>query len=441
VTTLRIRRRQGAILPCEVRVPGSKSIANRALVCAHLANTPSRLGNVPAGDDVRLLSSSLREFGTTVTTEGDWTGIEPRSSTTNPSRAAPDARSVDAGLGGTTARFLLALAAATEGTTEVRAGRRLLERPMQPLLEALEHLGAVVDRAPGSGVLARITGGELTGGEVSVSTAESSQFTSALMMIGPTTTRGLRIRFDGEVVSRSYLTMTAAVMRAFGADVDLHETGADIGPGGYTGATMEVEADWSSAAYPLLAGVLTGREVSVPGLIGESLQGDSRLLGILHDLGCRTDTDRGGTRLLARAGSSFPGLELDLRDQSDLVPALAVALAGAATASHITGIGFIRSKESNRIDDLAREVATAGVTLTPEEDGLIVVPGIGSTSARLDPRDDHRLAMAFPLLTLIGDPAAPGLAVEVQDAECVSKSWPGYWQDMSPFFAVDSLPS
>ena len=442
MTDVRVRRAPHGEGRVVVHVPGSKSIANRALVCGSLATGTTRLDNVPAGDDTRLLLEALRSLG--VPSDPDAGGMR----LTGPAVDGAGGATVDAGLGGTTARFLCALAAVRRGTTVVRGSARLLERPMGPLFEALERLGADVEEGGGGGVLARITGADLVGGSITVSTDVSSQFTSALMMIGPVMRDGLTIELRGEQRSRSYIDMTADVMRAFGASVDAGTEAIVVRPGRYQPQHYTVEADYSSAAFPVVAAALTGRALRVPGVSARSIQGDRRLLSLARQMACEVNVTDEGLLVDPLPDGAYPGFRLDLSNESDLVPPMTLGMLGATSTSSISGVGFIRGKESNRLEDFAAELRRCGLEVAATPDGLEISPTGSVRQVRLDPRDDHRLAMAFALVPLLtgrstdaGTDRASTESVEILRSETVSKSWPGYWSDMAPFIDVESLPS
>lgn len=399
-----------------VRVPGSKSVANRALVCAMLADGESRLSGVPDGDDTSVIIDVLRQSGAVTGGDGDWVVRGRRDC------ALPGI--VDARLAGTSSRFLTAVAALTQSSTVVDGGAPLRARPMADLHEALRSLGADVEPLGETGHLpVAVARGSLRGGEIPVRGDVSSQFLSSLMLIGPLLDGGLVLNVVGELVSRSYVEMTAAVMRDFGATVETNDSTVRVAAGGYVARDYTVEPDFSSAAFPLVVPVLTPGRVRVVGLGRSVMQGDSRILDIVADIGCRVSHD-GDDVIVERGAADLRPVSLVMTDCSDLVPAVAVALSAVRGESRISGVGFIRNKESDRLNDLARELAACGVDVTADDDGLTVTGRRPVDGATVDTHHDHRLAMALSLMSLVL------ASVRVRDADVVSKSWPGYFDDM-----------
>jgi 3-phosphoshikimate 1-carboxyvinyltransferase len=248
----------------------------------------------------------------------------------------------------------------------------------------------------------------------------SSQYITALMLVGPSLPGGLHLRLTTPLVSRSYVGITASVMASFGVGgVVVGDDEVVVPAGRYAPTDYVVEPDASSASYPLAAAAVAGGTVHVPGLTAAALQGDAHFVEVLSDMGCEVVRNASGTTV-TREGP-LRGLDIDMVDMSDLVPTLAVVAAFATTPTTIRGVGFIRAKESDRLGDLCAELRRAGVRATETDDGLVVHPGSPSASV-LHTHHDHRLAMAFALLGLVAD------GVEIDDPGVVSKSWPDYWQ-------------
>jgi 3-phosphoshikimate 1-carboxyvinyltransferase len=254
----------------------------------------------------------------------------------------------------------------------------------------------------------------------------SSQFVTALMLIGPRLERGLRIELSSPLVSSPYVHLTAAVMGQFGGPgVDVTADHVAVGAGGYSGTAFEVEPDATSASYPLSIAAVRGGAVTVTGLTASSLQGDIVILELLESMGC--DVKIGDRSVTVSRPNDQPlrGIDVDLGESSDLVPTIAAIATTASTPTTIRGVGFIRAKESDRLGDLAGELARTGALVAETTDGLHVepVPGgaAGLRGAVLQTHHDHRLAMAFAVLGA----AVDGISVEAP--EVVGKSWPGFW--------------
>jgi len=416
-------------LDAVVNVPGSKSIANRALVCAALANGVSTLGNVPQGDDTAAMLDCLPLLGAGVAVHDD----DPSTISVHGTGGAlrPGPMTLHTRLAGTTSRFVTALCALGVGHYEIDGLPPLRSRPMGPLHDALVALGAGVVPAEAWGhlpvTIAGLAGSADRGDRradsgragVAIRGDISSQYITALMLIAPYLPGGLRIEITTPLVSRPYLAITAAVMNTFGVDgVVIDESSVQVEAGSYRACTYDIEADASSASYPLAAAAICGGTVRVPGLGSDALQGDAGFADVLAAMGCAVSRDSDGTTV-SRTGD-LRGVSIDMADLSDLVPSLAVVAPCATSATGITGVGFIRAKESDRIGDLAAGLRTCGVVVTELDDGLRIEPGFGDCGA-IDTHHDHRLAMAFGVLGL----RLPDM--RVHDPEVVSKSWPDFW--------------
>lgn len=395
-------------------VPGSKSIANRALVCAALAEGRSELTNVPDGDDTEAMLGCLRSLGldaeqhdgrvSIVGSGGEWSA-EPRT--------------LHAALAGTTSRFVTALAALAPGPITVDGHPPLRRRPFAPLHDALVQLGVSVTAGETIGHLPATVQGPPTSGWVRMRGDVSSQYVSALMLIGPYLPGGLELRLTSELVSRPYVELTATVMTWFGAEgVAMGDDLIVVEPGRYRAAAVVVEPDASSASYPLAIAALTGGRITVDGLGTDSLQGDARFADVLSAMGCRVD--RGPDHVTVAGAEELRGIDLDMADISDLVPTVAVVAAFASTPSRIRGVGFIREKESDRLGDLVAELRRAAVDVDETDDGLDIRPS-RPRGARLGTHHDHRLAMAFAVL------GSRAEGTEIEDPDVVTKSWPGFW--------------
>jgi len=421
VSLLRLETARGA-LNSEVVVPGSKSIANRALICAALAGAGSRISNVPDGDDTVAMLNALRDLGVSVEQDGTSVSFASAFDCVN-----SDPINVHAALAGTSSRFLTALGALRKGNTRVDGFDALRQRPMRDLHIALQELGVTVTCELGEHALpVVVNGAHAHGGELRLSSSVSSQFSSAILLIAPYLSDGLVLNIEGKRVSESYVMMTVGVMRAFGADVSIDVQVENllricVQPGSYVATHYSVEPDASSASYPLAAVAICGGEVFIPGMMQESLQGDTGFVSLMEQLGCDAHWVDKGVRLSRDPQAAFEGLRVNLKDMSDLVPTVAAVALFAQGSSTITGVGFIRNKESDRLGDLARELHKCGADVKVLDDGIEISPQ-WLHGAALATHHDHRLAMAFGLVGL----RVPDVLVE--HPEVVSKSWPMYWQ-------------
>jgi 3-phosphoshikimate 1-carboxyvinyltransferase len=397
-----------------VDVPGSKSIANRALICAALADGASTLLNLPDGDDTEAMLTCLELLGIGIGRD------QPATVIGGGGELRPGPIQLQTRLAGTTSRFITALAALGPGPYVIDGEPALRSRPMAPLHDALSTLGAAVQAEERSGHLPVTVSGPLrTVDRLEVRGDISSQFLTALMLIGPYIEGGLRITVTTPLVSRPYLQITKAVMGAFGHDdVEIDEDRVDVGAGRYRARTYTIEPDGSSASYPLGAAAIRGGRVEIPGLTNTSMQGDAGFCDVLASMGCTSTRSDHST--VVESGDALHGVDIDMVDLSDLVPTLAAVATFADTPTRIRGVGFIRAKESDRLGDLCAELRRLGASATETEDGLTIEPS-ELHGSQLHTHDDHRLAMAFGLIGL----RVPG--VEIDDPDVVSKSWPGYW--------------
>lgn len=414
-----VRRIDGPI-EATVRVPGSKSIANRALICAALASGQSRLTNVPDGDDSTAMVACLQRLGVSTTVDAGSVSIVGVDGQIDGAGVL-----LDAALAGTTSRFLIGLAALGRDPITIDGLPPLRRRPFAPLFDALAQLGVSIERGTNEELPVTVHGPP-TSGLASVPGDVSSQFVTSLMLIGPYVLGGLELSLTSPLISRPYIDLTASVMSWFGSnEIEIVEDRISIAPGGYAGTDVFVEPDASSASYPLALAAVVGGSVTVEGLGDRAIQGDACFADILGRMGCAIDRDRSGVTVVREPNRELVGIDIDMSDISDLVPTLAVVAAFATSATRIRGVGFIRGKESDRIGDLVHELRSAGVAASELADGIEIRPSVDSMrSATMQTHHDHRLAMAFAVL----GSASAGISVE--DPGVVSKSWPGFWSDL-----------
>jgi 3-phosphoshikimate 1-carboxyvinyltransferase len=418
-------------LDATVVPPGSKSITNRALVAAALAGGRSTVRNALVADDTEAMVDCLRRLGFVVAAEGDGAdgvgtggadGAGPAALTVEGAGGRVPATDADLDVrqSGTTARFVAPLAALGRGRYRLDGAPRMRERPMADLVAALRSLGARVsgDRLPFT-----IDAAGLAGGRATVAADASSQFASGLLLAGPAMAGGLELRLASAPVSRPYLELTADVMRSFGATVTTTDDRTySVAPGGYRAAEFTVEPDASAASYFFAAAAICGGTVRVPGLGRRSRQGDLAFVDVLARMGADVEVTDDATTVTGAA--PLHGVEVDMGDLSDTASTLAVVAAFASGPTRVTGIGFIRAKESDRVGGVVRELRRLGVDADEEADGFVVRPG-SFHPARVHTYDDHRMAMSFALVGL----RVPG--VEIEDPACVAKTFPGFFQALA----------
>jgi 3-phosphoshikimate 1-carboxyvinyltransferase len=399
-------------------VPGSKSIAHRALVCAALARGDSTIKGLPDGDDTQAMLQALMMLGTSISLNGADARVEGSIDL-----ECMDAITVDANLAGTTARFLTAIGALRRSPITVTGNASLRSRPMKDLHLALEQLGASVSWQNEKYCLpVTVQRGESYSHSVQVAADTSSQFVTSLMLIAPMFEHGLTIELTGDVISLPYIAMSASVMKSFGANVRISDNRIIvIDGGGYVGCQFAVEPDASSASYPLAAAAVLGGRVRVEGMRTDMLQGDGRFVDVLRRMGCDISEDNTGITVGRDANKSLQGVDIDMSEISDLVPTLAIVAMFAKTPTRIRNVGFIRNKESDRIGDLAREMRGLGANVVEYEDGLEISPQ-GLHGGTCDTHHDHRIAMAFGVAGL----KLPGVIIDQPNV--VSKSWPQFWE-------------
>lgn len=412
---VRLLRHAPAGVRGRIDVPSSKSLTQRALVAAARAGAGARVGRPLDAEDPRLLFRALQASGF----ELEWEVGEVAAGGHTPVERAE----LELGNNGTGLRLLLAQLTVLPGRFRVDGSLRLRERPVTPLVGALLRLGASVEPAvPGAGMRLplEVQGRALAGGRIELDAAASSQFVSALLMLAPLLPAGLEVRVPAAPPSRPYIDLTVEVMRRFGVEVACRQDGLawHVPPGSFRPASYQVEADWSAAAFPLVAVALAGGAVEVPGLRYPSPQGDARVLDLLVAAGCRPAVTREGVRL---EGPACAPLEANLRDTPDLFPVLALAV--ARLGGRLSGLGGLVHKESDRLAEMVRLLGEMGVELRLSG-AEVSAPGGARLVApphALDPAGDHRLAMTVAVAGCL----VPGL--RLGGSECVGKSWPAFW--------------
>lgn len=404
-----------------IRPPGSKSITNRALVCAALAAGRSTLTGALDSEDTRVMIQSLGQLGVAVEHDPAARMIRVAGCAGRPPASGADLWLANSG---TSMRFLTAVAALGTGTFRLDGTPRMRQRPIQDLLDALGQLGAEARSELGNGcppVLVRAGG--LRGGRATVAGSTSSQFLSGLLMAAPCASAPVELAVAGELVSQPYVKMTLAVMNAFGVEVEQRGAGRFLVPAGqlYRGRRYSIEPDASAASYFFAAAAVTKGKVTVEGLCPESLQGDVAFCDCLARMGCDVTY---GQDWIAVAGGRLRGIDVDMNAISDTVQTLAAVALFAEGPTTIRGVGHIRHKESDRIGDLARELRKLGAEVEERPDGLRIVPG-PLHGAEIETYNDHRMAMSLAVAGL----ALPG--VVIRDPACTAKTYPEFFDDLA----------
>ena len=421
-----------------VRVPGSKSVTNRALLLAALADGDSTLRGALVADDTAAFVDGLRSLGFEISEDAAGR-LRVRGTAGRIPSSAATVWCADAG---TVARFLLAACAAGHGRFTLDASGQLRRRPMGPLLEALRAQGALFEPAGATALPVTVVAGGLAGGTISLPGDVSSQFVSALLMAAPLARAPLTIAVDG-LVSSPYVDMTLAMMGQFGVEAERDAYAAfRLRPATYRARTYAVEPDASTASYFFAAAAVTGGRVTVPGLRRRGgLQGDVCFVDVLEAMGCRVTDDESGLTVegphdvVAGAGAPaapapLAGRTVDMADMPDPFMTLAAIAPFASSPVTMTGIANVRLKESDRMAAVAEGLRRVGVRTESGLDHLRVLPG-PAHGATIDPHGDHRIAMSFSVLGL----CVPGVVIE--DPACVRKTCPTFFDLWARIEAAD----
>jgi 3-phosphoshikimate 1-carboxyvinyltransferase len=397
-----------------VQVPGSKSLTNRALVLAALADGPSTVHNALRSRDTVLMAAALRVLGASLDSEGEDWSVTPA--------AASGGGEVDCGLAGTVMRFVPPVAALVEGDVRFDGDAHARTRPMGPVLDALRTLGVEVDDGGHGRLPFTVRGrGRVPGGEVVLDASASSQFVSALLLAGARYEHGVVVRHEGPPVpSRPHLDMTVAALRERGVEVDDSQPDVwRVRPGIVKAIDVTVEPDLSNAAPFLAAAAATGGEVNVAGWPAATTQPGAVLRDVLGVMGCNSELDDRG--LTVRGPARLRGLDLDMREVGELAPAVAGLCVLAETPSRLRGLRHIRGHETDRLAALTRELTALGGDVVEHEDGLDIAPA-ALRSGTFATYDDHRMVHAAAIVGL----RVPGVLVE--NAGTTAKTFPGFEQ-------------
>lgn len=409
-----------------LQMPGSKSITQRAMVVAALAEGESLLQGALRSEDTELLADALVKLGI----EAKWTDVGLNIKSSGVVGHGGDFNqplSLYMGNNGTGIRLLTSMVCLGTGYYLLCGTKRMEERPIVHLLKALRQWGADISCVNGTDsppVLVKADG--LSGGDTVIDGSLSSQYISSLLLVAPYLKKTSRICVTGNLVSRPYVNITLAVMRSFGGVIEEMEN-LDmpcfvIQPVPYRAMNYAVEGDASSASYFWAAAAVTGGEVTVSNIPSHALQGDAAFVDILKRMGCDVKKGETGITVIGPEKGELRGIDIDMGKWPDVAPTLAVVAAFARGTTRISGIHHLRIKETDRIKAVAMELQRMGASVDELEDGLVIDGGAALHGAEIQTYNDHRMAMAF---------AVAGLRVPdvvIYDPDCVSKSFPNFWE-------------
>jgi 3-phosphoshikimate 1-carboxyvinyltransferase len=403
-----------------IRPPGSKSITNRVIMIAALAEGRSTLTGVLASEDTQVMIESWRRLGVGITHDPAKSRVAVTGCAGRIPAAAADLFLANSG---TSMRFLTAAVALGRGTYRLDGVPRMRERPIEELLAALRSLGAHAISELGTGcppVVVRASG--LHGGSVRVAGSESSQFLSALLMAAPFATGDVILDVTGELVSEPFVRMTLQVMKQFGVAVEQPAPGRFVvSPGQiYRGQPFEIEPDATAASYFWAAAAITGGEVTVEGIGTASIQGDVAFVDLLEQMGAKVIRRLDSITVI---GGPLHGIETDMNAISDTALTLAVVAAFADGSTTIKNIAHIRHQETDRIRAMATELRKIGAIVDERPDGVCIHPG-RLQGATIETYNDHRIAMSFALVGL----RTPGMLIS--NPACTSKTYPRFFEDL-----------
>ena len=409
-------------LDARVSIPGSKSITNRAMILAAMAQGRSVLDSVLLSDDTRFMTDALRVLGFIVEVDDD----AHRITVGGRGGVIPaHGGEISVGGAGTVMRFIVAMVTLGEGRFRIDGNQRMRQRPIGPQLDAMQRLGASVYSERNNNcppVIVDASRARFEGGETSIDARVSSQFVSAMLMPAPIWKAGLKLRVIGDA-ARPFIDMTLRLMEAWGTHNSV-ETDSIVVPGGqwYRAQRFVVEPDASSASYFAAAAALVGGAVKIEGITSNSVQGDLGFLGVLQRMGARVTWHPDYVEVVGTG--QLAGVDVAMNAMPDMVPTLAAIAPFASSPTKIRNVAFIRHHESDRIRVLATELRRIGADVSETEDGLEIRPST-MHPAPIETYDDHRIAMSFAVLGL----KLPG--TKIKNPSCVTKTFPDFFTRLS----------
>lgn len=408
----------------QVNVPGSKSLSNRALLLAALADGETHLTNLLDSDDIRHMLNALKSLGIDYRLSDDKTQCWVKGNKGQFNKV----NEVELFLGnaGTAMRPLCAALAASKGIFALTGEPRMEERPIGALVDALSQAGAKIEylKNPGYPPL-KIVGQDLRGGEIQVDGSVSSQFLTAVLMAAPLFQQDTQITIVGELVSKPYINITLNTMAQFGIEVENNNFQRFIVKGNQcyqSPGKFMVEGDASSASYFLAAGAIKGGTVKVTGVGAKSVQGDIKFADVLEAMGAKI---RWGNEFIEVTGAPLTAIDMDMNHIPDAAMTIATTALFAKGTTRISNIYNWRVKETDRLCAMATELRKVGASVVEGHDFIEVTPAENLVEATIDTYDDHRIAMCFSLVAL------SDTAVIINDPECTAKTFPDYFQRLA----------
>ena len=413
----------GEPINAKITIPGSKSATNRALILAAIAKTPSRLRKPLSSRDADLMVKGLQSLGCKIdeikTEHGFDYQITPQK-LSGPTQ-------IDVGNAGTVMRFLPPIASLATGLVHFDGDARSHERPLEPVIKALEQLGASIEHGNKYRLPLTINGsGEIKGGEVEVDASASSQFISALMLLGPATKNGLTIKNIGKTLpSMPHIEMTIQMLRQFGATVEVSENSWIVKAGDLLGQDLTIEPDLSNAAPFMAAAMICGGSVEILDWPKSTSQPGDQLRDIFAKMGAKVEQNRDGLKI--SGSGNINGIDIDLHDVGELTPSIAAVAALASSPSTLRGIAHLRLHETDRLAALASEINNLGGDVTEGPGELLIKPAKLVASQIFKSYEDHRMATAGAIMGL----AVKDLIVEnIETTKKTLPDFPGMWQEM-----------
>ena len=409
-------------LDAVVTVPGSKSLTQRALIAAALADGPSRLLGPLASEDTHFTMEALRAMGVACDDSDPECWLVQGTG----GRILAPSGDIFLGNNGTATRFLTSVAALGHGRFHITGSERMSERPILPLMEALRGWQVAIASDAGTGCPPlTLQAKGLAGGRTVLPEGKSSQYLSSLLLVAPYAATPAELEVRGEIFSKPYVEMTLAVMADFGIRVEAAPAlnAFRIPQGQYQGGTYAIEGDASGASYFWAAAAITGGRITVTNVPVPSLQGDAKLLPYLARMGCQIEQT--GAGITVTGPETLEGIELDMGDMPDVAPTLAVVAAFAEGTTIINNIAHLRIKECDRLSAVVSELRKLGAEVEEEPARMIIHGKQGGRNlhgAVIATYDDHRMAMSFAVAGL----RIPG--VTIRDEQCVVKSFPDFWE-------------